>query len=194
MAADAIDAAAEDLGRRLQPSVTEHVPLVGADGYHALVNQVTELGQRAGLAPWRIRHLLDRYGSLLTEVLAPAEDDPRLLEPMPGAGDYLRAEIRYGATHEGALHLDDLLARRTRLSIEYGHRGVQSARTAAELVADVLGWDAAQVEAELDTYIRRVEAERASQGMATDEEADEARRAAPDSRARLVGPRRGART
>jgi len=192
MAADAIDAAAEDLGRPVQPSVTADVPLVGADGYHALVNQVAELGRRAGLAPWRIRHLLDRYGSLLSEVLAPAEDDPRLLEPMPGAGDYLRAEIRYGATHEGALHLDDLLARRTRLSIEYGHRGVESARAAAELVADVLGWDAAQVEAEVETYVRRVEAERASQEMATDEEADEARRAAPDSRARLVGPRRGA--
>jgi glycerol-3-phosphate dehydrogenase len=189
MAAEAIDAAAADLGERLNPSVTEHVPLVGADGYHALVNQVSELGERYRIPPWRMRHLLDRYGSLATEVLATAEDDPLLLEPLPGAEDYLRAEIRYGVTHEGALHLDDLLARRTRLSIEYGHRGTASARAAADLVADVMDWDLAQVEQEVETYVLRVKAEMASQELPTDEAADEARRAAPDSRARLVAPR-----
>jgi glycerol-3-phosphate dehydrogenase len=186
MAADAIDAAAQDLGQRLNPSVTEHVPLAGADGYHALINQVEELGERAGLPAWRMRHLLDRYGSLTAEVLGPAEGDPALLEPMPGAADYLRAEIRYGATHEGALHLDDLLTRRTRLSIEYGHRGADSARAAAYLVADVLGWDDERVELEVDTYVRRVLAEKASQELDTDQQADEVRRAGPDSRARLV--------
>ena len=186
MAADAIDAAGQDLGERLNPSVTEHVALAGADGYHALINQVAELGQRVGLPPWRMRHLLDRYGSLTAEVLDPGQDDPSLLEPMPGAADYLRAEIRYGATHEGALHLDDLLARRTRLSIEYGHRGADSARAAAYLVADVLGWDDGQVDHEVDTYVRRVDAEKASQEVDTDQQADQVRRAGPDSRARLV--------
>jgi glycerol-3-phosphate dehydrogenase len=189
MAAEAVDAAAADLGQRLHPSVTEHVPLVGADGYHALVNQVSELGERYRIPPWRMLHLLDRYGSLATEVLATAEDDPQLLDPLPYAEEYLRAEIRYGATHEGALHLDDLLARRTRLSIEYGHRGTASAQAAAELVADVLHWDAAQAEQEVETYVLRVKAEMASQELPTDEAADEARRAAPDSRARLVAPR-----
>jgi glycerol-3-phosphate dehydrogenase len=186
MAADAIDAAGEDLGERLHPSVTELVPLAGADGYHALINQVAELGDRAGLPPWRMRHLLDRYGALTAEVLAPADDEPSLLEPMPGAADYLRAEIRYGATHEGALHLDDLLTRRTRLSIEYGHRGADSARAAAYLVAEVLGWDDDEVDHEVDTYVRRVDAEKASQELDTDQQADEVRRAGPDSRARLV--------
>ncbi|SDQ13232.1 glycerol-3-phosphate dehydrogenase/oxidase [Quadrisphaera sp. DSM 44207] len=186
MAADAIDAAREDLGPSVADSVTARVPLLGAEGYYALVNQVDALAEQHGVPPWRLHHLLDRYGSMALDVLALAEDDPSLLEPLPGAEDYLRAEIRYAATHEGALHLDDLLARRTRMSIEYSHRGVGSARAAAELVADVLGWDDERVEAEVSSYTERVEAERASQELPTDEASDAARRAAPDSRPLLV--------
>ena len=32
-------------------------------------------------------------------------------EPLPGAEHYLRAEVLYAVTHEGARHLDDVLAR-----------------------------------------------------------------------------------
>ena len=56
------------------------------------------------------------------------------------------AEVRYAATHEAALHLDDVLARRTRISIGTSHRGVESAAPVAQLLAGVLGWDAATVE------------------------------------------------
>ena len=101
-------------------------------------------------------------------------------EPLPGAEHYLRAEVLYAATHEGARHLDDVLARRTRVSIETFDRGVAAARPAAELMAEALGWDDAQVEDEVDHYLRRVEAERQSQLMPTDQEADEARVKAPD--------------
>ena len=86
----------------------------------------------------------------------------------------------YAVTHEGARHLDDVLARRTRISIETFDRGTSSARTAAELMAAELGWDAARLEDEVDHYLRRVEAERQSQEMPTDQEADEARVSAPE--------------
>src|SRR6202012_1757943 len=65
MGADAVDTAGAELSGRLQPSITDKVPLLGADGYHALVNQADQLGARYGLHPYRIRHLLDRYGSLV---------------------------------------------------------------------------------------------------------------------------------
>jgi glycerol-3-phosphate dehydrogenase len=187
MAADAVDAAAADLawigGRgALTPSVTENVPLVGADGYAAMCNLIPELGRQTGLAPWRVEHLLGRYGSLLTEVLALADDDPALLEPVPTAQEYLKVELRYGVTHEAALHLDDLLARRTRMSIETRDRGVDSAGLAAELVRDVLGWDDATVDREVEAYRARVEAERRSQRLADDAASDAARRQAPDVR------------
>ena len=54
-----------------------------------------------------------------------------------GSTQYLAAEIRYGAEQEGALHLDDLLTRRTRISIESAERGVDAAPTVAALVAGI---------------------------------------------------------
>jgi len=187
MGKDAIDTAAEDLDRPVPPSVTEHIPLLGADGYHAAVNQVDKLAAEHGLPTWRLRHLLDRYGTLVEEVLAPAADDPSLLDPLPGADDYLRAEIRYGATHEAAAHLDDLLTRRTRVCLEVAHRGTESAQAAAQVVADVLGWDSARVAAEVELYNARVAAERDSQQQADDRTADAARLLAPDTRRAAVG-------
>lgn len=172
-------------GAGLRPSVTEGVPLVGAEGYAAMVNLVPELARRTGLASWRIEHLLGRYGSLLTEVLALADEDPGLLEPVPSAGDYLGVELLYGATHEGALHLDDLLARRTHLSIETRHRGVDTAPLAARLVAPVLGWDDETVRAEIEAYPARVVAERRSQELGDDAASDAERRTAPEVRAGL---------
>jgi len=181
MAADAIDAAAADLGP-IPPSVTEHVPLVGADGYAAMVNLTGELAREHSLPRWRVEHLLGRYGSLLAEVLALGDDDPALLEPVPSAQEYLRAELRYAATHESALHLDDILARRTRMSIETRHRGVESAQETADLVRDVLGWDDDQVRAEVESYTLRVAAERRSQELGDDAASDAARREAPEVR------------
>jgi glycerol-3-phosphate dehydrogenase len=187
MAADAIEAAAPDLDTPLRPSVTASVPLIGADGYAALVNQADQLAQEYGLPTWRVKRLLDRYGSMMDEVLAPAERDPSLLQPVPQADGYLGAEVRYGATHEGALHLDDLLARRTRISIETVHRGVDCAQAAGALVADVLGWSPERLQAEVDVYRARVAAELASQAEPDDQAADAARLLAPDTRVVGVG-------
>jgi glycerol-3-phosphate dehydrogenase len=83
-------------------------------------------------------------------------------------------------THEGARHLDDVLTRRTRISIEAWDRGVAAAPTVADLVADVLSWDEAQKEREVETYLIRVAAERESQTKPDDETAETARLEAPD--------------
>src|SRR4051812_32508829 len=183
MAADAIDAAAEDIPTRVAPSVTDRVPLIGADGYFALVNQAEQLGKEHGLHPHRVRHLLDRYGSLLHGLLAMGDDDRSLLEPVPASPDYLRVEIAYAVAYEGALHIDDVLTRRTRISIEYAHRGVDSAEAVGAQMATLLGWSDEQRDHEVRSYIERVEAERESQSVDTDVEADKLRVAAPDPRA-----------
>jgi glycerol-3-phosphate dehydrogenase len=58
-------------------------------------------------------HLLHLYGSLAPEVLAPALDEPSLLEPLvPGRPD-LRAQAVYARTHEWARTDEDVLRRRT---------------------------------------------------------------------------------
>jgi glycerol-3-phosphate dehydrogenase len=56
------------LDARVPPSVTEDVPLVGAEGFAALWNQRRALADRSGLHRARIEHLLGRHGSLVHEV------------------------------------------------------------------------------------------------------------------------------
>jgi glycerol-3-phosphate dehydrogenase len=188
MAADAIDAAAEFIPARVATSITEKVPLMGADGYFALINQTESVGAHYALHPYRVRHLLDRYGSLIGEVLAVAEGRSELLTPITEAPVYLKMEAWYAAAAEGALHLEDILARRMRISIEYPHRGMDCAREVAEVVAPVLGWSAEDVDREVATYIARVEAEVMSQAQPDDESADALRAAAPEARAEILEP------
>jgi glycerol-3-phosphate dehydrogenase len=188
MAADAVDAASVDLPGRLQPSITDKVPLLGADGYHALVNQVDQLGARHGLHPYRVRHLLDRYGSLIHEVLAVADGRPELLRPVTGAPDYLQIEVVYATSQEGALHIEDVLARRTRISIEYPHRGVDCAAEVADLMGEILGWSPETRQREIKVYEARVEAERDSQTQPDDQAADARRSAAPEARPEILEP------
>jgi glycerol-3-phosphate dehydrogenase len=180
MAKDAIDAVANALDGRVPKCTTKNIPLVGADGYHALWNQRHLIAQRSGLHVARIEHLLNRYGTLIDEVLELVAEDPTLGEQLPGTQDYLKAEIVYGAKAEGARHLDDILARRTRISIEAWDRGVGAAEAAARLVAPVLGWDEATIEREVSFYLRRVQSERDSQDQPDDESADKVRLEAPD--------------
>ncbi|MBO8202462.1 glycerol-3-phosphate dehydrogenase/oxidase [Streptomyces smyrnaeus] len=180
MAKDAVDEAVHGLDHRVADCVTEQVRLAGAEGYHALWNGRARLAQRAGLHVARVEHLLGRYGSMTEEVLDLIEEDPKLGEPLPAADDYLKAEVVYACTHEGARHLDDVLTRRTRISIETFDRGARSARECAELMASVLGWDSDQVDREVEHYEKRVEAERESQLQPDDQTADAARLGAPD--------------
>ncbi|WP_456600264.1 glycerol-3-phosphate dehydrogenase/oxidase [Blastococcus sp. SYSU DS0616] len=187
MAADAVDAVAVDVSRTVPPSVTENIPLVGAEGYAAMLNSLDGLSRRWDIPRFRAEHLLKRFGSLTPDVLALAEGRPELLDPVPGAEEYLMVEMVWAAAHEAALHLDDLLARRTRISIETAHRGVVCAEPVARAVADVLGWDEQRIANEVASYTARVEAERRSQTELGDQEADAARVAAPDTRAIAVG-------
>jgi glycerol-3-phosphate dehydrogenase len=180
MARDAVDAAAHGLDAAVPPSCTDRVPLLGADGFTAAWNRRHALARASGLHVARVEHLLGRYGTLIDEVLDLVRADPGLGRPLEGAEDYLRAEIAYAASHEGARHLEDMLTRRTRISIETFHRGVDSARATALIMAGILGWSDAQVDREVEHYTLRVRAERASQDQPDDETADAARLGAPE--------------
>jgi glycerol-3-phosphate dehydrogenase len=58
-------------------------------------------------------HLLHLYGSLAVEVLAPAVDDPSLLEPIAAGRPDLRAQDLYARTYEWARSDEDVVRRRT---------------------------------------------------------------------------------
>jgi glycerol-3-phosphate dehydrogenase len=176
MAEDAVDAVVAELPQRVAPCITERVPVVGAEGYTSAWNRRHRIAADTGLTLERVEHLLHRYGALYTEVLDLAAEDPALARPLTSAPDHLRAEVAYAATAEGALHLDDVLARRTHVSIETSHRGVDTAVEAADILGEVLGWDAERREAEVAHYRQRVAAERHSQTRPDDASADAARR------------------
>ncbi|WP_394552927.1 glycerol-3-phosphate dehydrogenase/oxidase [Agromyces sp. MMS24-JH15] len=180
MAKDAIDAAVDAMDGRVPASTTDEIPLLGAEGYHAAWNKRAKIARAFGVHKVRIEHLLNRYGTLTDDLLDLIREDASLLDPLPGADDYIGAEVVYAASHEGALHLDDVLARRTRISIEAWDRGVSAAPVAAKLMGGVLGWDAEREQLEVERYIQRVAAERASQEMPDDESADRVRLEAPD--------------
>ncbi|MET0692336.1 MAG: glycerol-3-phosphate dehydrogenase/oxidase [Propionibacteriaceae bacterium] len=185
MAKDAVDAAVHAMQPQssgVPASCTEDVPLLGADGYQALWNSRELLVQQTGLRLGQIEHLLNRYGSLLAELLELIETDPGLGRPLESAPEYLKVEAVYAASHEGALHLDDILARRTRISIETWDRGDAAAPEVAALVAPILGWDDDDIEREVVHYLKRVAAERESQQQSDDLSADAARLGAPDVR------------
>jgi len=185
MAKDAIDEAAAALDGKVPASVTEDISLLGAEGYQAAWNKRGKIARAFGVHKVRIEHLLDRYGVLTDELLDLIIARPELQEPLPGADDYIAAEVVYAATHEGALHIEDVLARRTRISIEAWDRGVEAAPVVADLMAAELGWDDERRQWEVEHYLRRVEAERASQEEPDDESADRVRIAAPDVSSRV---------
>ncbi len=177
MAKDAVDAASADVDGVVPPSCTENIPLVGAEGYPALWNRRHRIAVEAGLPVERVEHMLNRYGTMVGEVLELLRGRPELGEPIDGAPDYLRAEAYYAASHEGALHLDDVLTRRLHAGIETPDRGIRAAQDVGALVGEALGWDDATTRAEIDFYRRRVEAELASQEQPDDVSADAVRRA-----------------
>ncbi|WP_157104847.1 glycerol-3-phosphate dehydrogenase [Nocardia coubleae] len=175
MAEDVVDAAATRLARHVPASPTARLPILGADGYREMLAATEESATRTGLSPEQVRHLLDRYGSLATDLFDLVGADPALRAPLAGAPGYLAAEIVYAVTHEGALHLDDLLTRRTRISIEVPDRGLAAAPVVARLVAPLLGWDAATTDLEIDRYRDRVHAELLANQASDDESANSAR-------------------
>ena len=180
MAADAVDEAARTMDARVPDSCTDQIPLTGAEGYRALWNQRRALAVSAGVHVARVEHMLNRYGSNVHDLLAILRADPSLAEPLPGADDYLQVEALYAVTHEGARHLEDVLARRTRISIEAWDRGAAAADPVARIMAKELGWDEEQTVREIEHYRTRVQAERDSQTKLDDTTADAARLGAPD--------------
>ena len=152
MARDAVDAAAKSMGRKLPPTPTETLPLVGAPGWLAIRNQLSVLSTRYHVPEATLRRMLHRYGDELPDVLAPIADDPALAKPVEHTAGYLPVEFRYAVEREGALTLDDVLTRRTHVAIEDPDAGVGAAAEVAALVAPELGWDEERQKREVADY------------------------------------------
>ena len=168
MARDLIDAAAADLPGPVPPSRTATIPLVGAAGFAERMTGRQRLAAASGLPVGQVERLLGRYGSAVDDLLELVRTRPGLGQPVEGAGGYLAAEVVYACTHEGAVRLDDVLARRTRTAIEVRDRGLAAAPRAAALMAGELGWDEARTDLEVSRYRDTVTADLAAQAEPDD--------------------------
>jgi glycerol-3-phosphate dehydrogenase len=182
MAKDVVDHAVKRLGRPVARSTTENLPLLGAVGLEQARQSFSRSGAARGLTQAQIERLLGRYGSLVGDLDELMAQRPDLARPIGGAADYLRVEPVYSATHEGALHLDDVLTRRTHIAIEAEDHGLAAAAEVASLMAPELGWDESRVAEEIGHYRARVDAEIGAQQLPDDESAMKVRNEVRDLR------------
>jgi len=159
MARDVVDAAVADFGREIPASVTDQVPLLGADGLAAVRAGAGRLAEDYQVSRAAVEHLLDRYGTLAGEVLDLIRADPGLAQPLAEGHPYLRAEVAYAVTHEDALHVEDVLVRRMRLFIESADSGTGVAAEVSTIMGRLLGWNRRKRAAEARRYLELVAAE-----------------------------------
>lgn len=103
--------------------------------------------------PAVVDHLVSQYGSLISEIAALVRRNPALGRPVGRSGT-LAAEIVYCAQNESAVHISDLLLRRTSAATA-GYPGPEETAAAAGLAAAELGWDRARVESETEQFRSR---------------------------------------
>lgn len=179
MAEDAVDFALGE-GAKARPSITSKVPLLGAVGLDVQQNWGRRHAATYGWTPALVDHLLHRYGSLLSDIVELCENDPGMATPLEHAPAYLRAEIAYAVSHEGVLHLEDILLHRTRLNYEVPDRGVGALEEISRIAADGLGWDEETRLAEVAAYTERARAEEQAELEPDDATAERVRLSAGD--------------
>lgn len=187
MAEDAVNESVKQLNLKgiatdTPPSRTEDIPLIGARGYEQAAQEIRSKANALGLSAVAVDRLLRRYGSMVTDLIVLMRSRPELAHPITDGAGYLRVEAVYAVTHEGALHIDDVLTRRTHLSIETPDQGVSAAIEVAQIMGAELGWSVERTQLELDHYRSRVTAEIAAHRVPDDSGAQAERNRVKDIR------------
>lgn len=165
MAQDTLDTIARRDGLPIAHP-TETLPLSGAIDWKRAQRNLSGRCAALGLAPDIEQSLAWNYGANGLDVLDLVAEDPalgkRLIPDLP----FIGAEIAYACRAEMALHLDDTLARRTRIELEARDRGASVAATAARLMAAELDWTPEQERAEVAGYISELRRDELAEGLA----------------------------
>ncbi len=156
MAEETVDALAAR-GLQLRPSVTDHLPLAGADGYGHWARILPEEAARRGLDADVAAHLLHSYGADTRVLLEMIDGDPLLAARMVPDLPVIFAEAAFAARYEMAMTVADVLARRTRLALIDRAHGLPAANDVAAMLGDALGWDAAERDLQVAAYRAAVE-------------------------------------
>ena len=157
MASEAVDEIARDLDVD-QDSKTHWIKL-GCSSLKGVLEPATARARRMGMDADVAVNLVRCYGDRALDVLdvAAAED---LAQPLARGHPVLAAEAIYLARNEMAVHLDDVLERRTRLALTDAAGGVGAHSLAPEILGAELGWDEATTRSEIESYVTGIEHER----------------------------------
>lgn len=148
------DKALEYLGKPRLKS-TEDLPIGGGRGYAA--DEAEQKRQIDGFAAWtglskeRLQTLYDRYGSRTESVATFINRIPD--EPLKTLPEITRREIAFLVQNEKAVHLDDILLRRTMLAM-LGRLTRERMEEIADAMGAVLGWNVEQKNAEVGRALR----------------------------------------
>lgn len=153
MAEHGIDLVLKRLGNTSANRTTKDIPISGGEMSRVELEQTArQIAAHYNLPNAITRHLVFSYGSNFDALVRLMLDDERLREPLVAGLPQVKAELIYAARHEMAVSLTDALTRRTRLAMLAGSSSLEIAPVAAELMADELGWDAAECARQLDLF------------------------------------------
>jgi glycerol-3-phosphate dehydrogenase len=158
MAVDAVDRIAGDLDVDVR-SRTRWIRL-GSRKVGPLTAAVARRCDRLGLSSEVAANLVRCYGERALEVLDLAGETD-LTQPLSPGHPALTAEVTYAVRAEMAVHLSDVLARRTRLALTDRSAGLGTGSLAADVMADELGWRTEERARETAAHRAEVETERA---------------------------------
>jgi glycerol-3-phosphate dehydrogenase len=176
MAEDTVDLVVKSLGEPRRRCITKNLALEGSPGLDPTTKGPDN--KRRATASEQRSHLGGRFGTRAPVVLALADDRPELLEPIVTGLPYIGAEVLYAVRDEMALHVGDVLARRTRAAIQDARASANTASRVAQLMSDALGWDEARERAEISDFLTEVAQDLAAAGLEANPETEVAHQAA----------------
>jgi glycerol-3-phosphate dehydrogenase len=153
---------------------TRRLPLAGAVAWKEAEPEIERQGHELKLSERTLKELKFNYGREALEVLRLARENPDLAGLLVPDLPYIRAEIIFACRHEMALTLTDVLARRTRITLEDRDRGTTIAPAVAAIMAAELGWSEDRVRGEVENYRQAIREEIVEEGLAASDRGGEA--------------------
>ncbi len=163
MAEETVDLVARQLrkqGIEAGRCVTENLMLGGWEGEVSNMEEIKEvfraMASRLRISAATADVLMQMYGRRAMEVVELASEYPELAQPITDSHPYILAQVVYAVAFESAVTLEDVLARRIRLSITDAAQAKASADKVSQLMARLLGWDEATRERMVTEFVASV--------------------------------------
>lgn len=147
-AASIVDKICELLREKIRCASGENLFPWAPDDYDKWFVEVSVRAEILGVDKESIKWLVRRHGIRVAEILRTIENSPSQARRIVPEIPFIYADLLFGAQHEMAVHLSDLLRRRMPLLI-LAKLGASDLRGLAQRVAGVMGWDNDRIEQEI---------------------------------------------